>query len=568
MQQGLMLFGVGLVLLFCLVEGRGTSFTPTLDNKVNDKNEPHTSQWRERIVSLLHNTTNQGKEKEKGEKNTPYIFPSWIDGPNCPNYQWDTVSAEVVSNNFEVKSALKTITLNAEALIEELSLLNLTLGMSLFVVYNDTVIYENGFGVKDEISKIPPDFDTIYDIGSVTKIFTSALFMKAQAEGRLNLDDDITEFFNDENPPAYKVRNPYKSTTDAQQGKAGVPLHSLAGQVSGTAREAPCGIYCPKAFTEAINFDYLNAYYSTQYPPFSRSQYSNLGFTLLGRATERAIGEKYEDAVVSDILYPLNMTSSGFEFTDEVKNRMATGYTTTSTGPPYLQEVSAYNTQPQHFSAPAGGMYSSPRDLSTFLSYLFHPTPKDGVLGGLNSLWEALAPGENENDGLSGYGLMGWEMFYDLGRNVRTKGGLVDGFATSIAFDPILKLGVGALINFPDGGDMDGQTTSMMTSLIPSVTKAVQSNQKTKPLSPNYKSYEGNYYGVVNMFEGEHFSQGYLDGSIAFFASPVVFWWDPELDYVLNNVTFNAYRFMPTTYVLGQASCIAISEIGAVSVLW
>ena len=34
---------------------------------------------------------------------------------------------------------------------------------------------------------------------------------------------------------------------------------------------------------------------------------------------------------------------------------------------------------------------------------------------------------------------------------MKTKGGLVDGFATSIAFDPILKLGVGALINFPDG---------------------------------------------------------------------------------------------------------------------
>ena len=112
--------------------------------------------------------------------------------------------------------------------------------------------------------------------------------------------------------------------------------------------------------------------------PPSLALYSNLGFTLLGRSTERALGEKYEDAVVSEILTPLNMTSrslffsfslsfspplitefisSGFEFTEKVQQRMATGYTTTSTGPLYTQEVSAYNTQQLYFSAPAGGMF-------------------------------------------------------------------------------------------------------------------------------------------------------------------------------------------------------------------
>ena len=189
--------------------------------------------------------------------------------------------------------------------MEELSLLNLTLGMSLFVVYNDTVIYDNSFGVKDATTGIAPDFDTIYDIGSVTKIFTSSLFFvrtllffrlpthlltcslahlltyspihsplshsqKAQAEGKLSLDDDITNFFNSKNLPAWEVRNPYKSTLEAEEGKGGVPLHALAGQVwlrggfwlggwlrvmadvfffflkvSGMPREAPCGSLLP-----------------------------------------------------------------------------------------------------------------------------------------------------------------------------------------------------------------------------------------------------------------------------------------------------------------------------------
>ncbi len=59
--------------------------------------------------------------------------------------------------------------------------------------------------------------------------------------------------------------------------------------------------------------------------------------------------------------------------------------------------------------------------------------------------------GKNEADGMSSYGLAGWESAYDLGHWILTKGGLMDGFASSIAIDPYLKIGVGAFINFPNG---------------------------------------------------------------------------------------------------------------------
>ena len=79
---------------------------------------------------------------------------------------------------------------------------------------------------------------------------------------------------------------------------------------------------------------------------------------------------------------------------------------------------------------------------------------------------------------------------------------------------------------------MDGMTASMMGGLIPAVTSAVQSLQPIKPFSPNYQDYLGSYYNVVTMNKGSHFSEGYLDGTVYGLASPVVFWWDQELDYV------------------------------------
>ena len=68
-----------------------------------------------------------------------------------------------------------------------------------------------------------------------------------------------------------------------------------------------------------------------------------------------------------------------------------------------------------------------------------------------NIATDTFQKGRYEPDGVSAYGLAGWETVYDEGHWIMTKGGLMDGFASSIAIDPYLKIGVGAFINFPNG---------------------------------------------------------------------------------------------------------------------
>ncbi len=58
-----------------------------------------------------------------------------------------------------------------------MKLFGFNVGLSLVAVYDQEILYSEGFGVKDVNTKQAPDIDTIFDIGSITKIFTSALFM-------------------------------------------------------------------------------------------------------------------------------------------------------------------------------------------------------------------------------------------------------------------------------------------------------------------------------------------------------------------------------------------------------
>ena len=58
-----------------------------------------------------------------------------------------------------------------------MKILGYNVGLSLVAVYDQEILYSEGFGVKDVTTGETPDIDTIFDIGSITKIFTSALFM-------------------------------------------------------------------------------------------------------------------------------------------------------------------------------------------------------------------------------------------------------------------------------------------------------------------------------------------------------------------------------------------------------
>ena len=134
-------------------------------------------------------------------------------------------------------------------------------------------------------------------------------------KGVLDVTDPLTKYFEDFDPV-----NPY----DTEKGASAVTLESLASQTSGLMRETPCGFVgeCTEELALSLGniIPLLNC-------PLSRPHYSNFGFNLLGHACAKAAGadDNYEQWIVDNILTPFNMSSSGFDYPEEVKEKMAVG---------------------------------------------------------------------------------------------------------------------------------------------------------------------------------------------------------------------------------------------------
>eukprot|EP00211_Chloroparvula_japonica_P002081 CAMPEP_0119152158 /NCGR_PEP_ID=MMETSP1310-20130426/47326_1 /TAXON_ID=464262 /ORGANISM="Genus nov. species nov., Strain RCC2339" /LENGTH=486 /DNA_ID=CAMNT_0007144495 /DNA_START=280 /DNA_END=1737 /DNA_ORIENTATION=- len=482
-----------------------------------------------------------------------------------------------------MKLALNEVELTGKVVMQLYEASNLSLALSLFVVYDSEIILFQGNGEVEVGGGVPPDLDTVYNVGSVTKVFTGNLLAAAQRRGAVSNGDDLTKFFNEDAPPAWRVRNPYKPP---ESPLGGVTLEMLSSHTSGLPREAPCGVYCSPSFTTDLVFQYLNKFYNVMNQPFAHGHYSNLGFSLLGHAVARGLGVPYEDALVDLVLLPLNMTRSGFNYTTAILANMATGYTINPTdSAPYEQQESVYNTVSLGFSAPAGGMFSTPRNLAAYMTSLFrsdlsaisHETT--GQRGPAESghdyaLYnEGIAAQLNFPDGLTGYSDGGWEPAFEYDSYVFTKGGLVDGFASSIAVEPVTKLGVGALVNFPDGGGMSGLTAQMMQTLLPAVQGILRRNQdEVAPLLPdNYETFVGTYGGILEVRDGEpDVPPGFLAGDITFYQTPLLLWWDPSQDYELGDKSYTAFRYRPRAdrAAPGEKSCAAISGLGMEAVLY
>jgi len=295
-------------------------------------------------------------------------------------------------------------------------------------------------------------------------------------QGVIQLDDPISRFYNAQNPPDFSVFDIYNNSV------ANLSFHMLATHTSGLPRESPCGFY--GQCSEDQVFSILNQY-QLFWPPYTHAHYSNLGTALLGRAAARVVGISYENYVLTEILAPLGMNSSGFNFTPEIIKKMATGYTVVNG----KQTASTVNTQQIGWSAPAGGMYTSTNDIIQFLKFLSNTGYP--ILNS-NSFQEYILPGYNLNDGVSAFGLGTFEDYFFNSFWTITKGGLVDGFGCNLAYVPQLKLGIAAFVNLGTGS-IENLVSAAMQVLVPALVNVLTTTQPPPAWPANYQSLLGSY---------------------------------------------------------------------------
>ena len=223
-------------------------------------------------------------------------------------------------------------------------------GLSAAVVLGTEPIWTGSVGRRDHGAGGAIDADTVFRIGSLTKLFTGLAVLKLRDAGQLSLDDPVAQHL----PEIAQVRYP---TADSPR----ITIRHLVTHTSGLPRLGKLDYFSrQEAVTEAELLAGLKDL-PLEAPPGEAQAYSNLGMSLAGVLIARVSGKPYRDYVTDELLTPLGMTSSVWDQQAVPEGRLATGY---------RREGDTYRAI-RHWTMGAseacGGMYSSAADLARFL---------------------------------------------------------------------------------------------------------------------------------------------------------------------------------------------------------
>ncbi len=170
--------------------------------------------------------------------------------------------------------------------------------LSITLVDDQQIVWAKGFGFADPKRKVPATAETVYRVGSVSKLFTDIAVMQLVEQGRLDLDAPITRYL-----PNFRPRNPF--------GKA-ITLRQLMSHRSGLVREPPVGNYFET--TEPSLARTIASLNKTElvYAPESRTKYSNAAIAAVGYVLERTQKQPFAKYLKRAVLDPLGLERSSF----------------------------------------------------------------------------------------------------------------------------------------------------------------------------------------------------------------------------------------------------------------
>ncbi len=295
---------------------------------------------------------------------------------------------------------------------------------SVALVDDQKIIWAQGFGYADPSKKIFATAETVYRIGSVSKLFTDIGVMQLVERGQLDLDAPIQKYLPDFHP-----HNPFGTS---------ITLRQLMSHRSGLLREPPVGNYFePTELSLTAMVQSLNDT-TLVYAPETHTKYSNASVAVVGYLLEKQSGQPFARYLRQAVLDPMGLRNSAFQPQPELIQKLAKAY---------MWSYDGLSFQAPTFElgmAPAGCMYSTVLDLAQFESVLFNQGrgPNGQILKPetLERMWTPqFSPG-----GASGYGI-GFHISQINGHREIGHGGAIYGFATQLAALPDEKLGVVAV---------------------------------------------------------------------------------------------------------------------------
>jgi D-alanyl-D-alanine carboxypeptidase len=327
-------------------------------------------------------------------------------------------------------------------------------GLSVVVVRDGEVAYNNAFGFSDGPRKVKATPDTVYHWWSMTKIPTAIAILQLQEQGKLDLDDVVTKHLPwfDVNYPSSD--SPPISIRHLLQHSAGLPdpIPAMIGWVH----------YSNKTYdqTEVLK-KYMPEFNTLEFEPGTQAVYSNLNYMVLGAVIEAVSGQTYESYITEHILQPLGMLQTGFVYSRSMAEHGAAGtlplvhlYTpllpTLLDPGALIRERAGKLLWLNRFSieaTPSTGLIGSAPDVATFMMMYLN----EGTLQGESVLSPESVSLLTDTAPIDGRGL-GWAVGESNGERYLEHMGGGAGFATTMRIYPEAGVGIAILAN---GTDLD-----------------------------------------------------------------------------------------------------------------
>lgn len=328
--------------------------------------------------------------------------------------------------------------------------------------------------------------DTIFEIGSATKVFTSLLLAEMVERGEVALEDPVAKYL----PATVKM--------PSRNGRS-ITLIDLATHSSGLPRlpgnmnpKDPSNPYAD--YSVAQLYQFLSTYQLTR-DIGSQYEYSNLGGGLLGHVLALRASTGYEALVESRISKPLGLNSTRITLTPELKARLAVGHDAA---------MDAVENWDLPTLAGAGALRSSTNDLLTFLAANlgYVKTPLAPAM--------ALMLKTRRPTGTPGLEVaLGWHIFSTSGKEIIWHNGGTGGYRSFIGFDPKARVGGVVLSNAATQLGVDDIGRHLLDPSVSLAPPPKQHKQVTVD-SKLFDGYLGKYqlaptFVIAVTREGDHF---------------------------------------------------------------
>ena len=234
---------------------------------------------------------------------------------------------------------------------------NNNVGLALVAVNNGEVVLNETYGYKNLDTKEPIAKDDIFRIASISKSFCATAIMQLVEQGKLSLDQDVSELVG------FEVRNP--NFPDK--------VITVKMLLSHTASMSDAnGYFSLNAINPDSSATWKQAWNS--YAPETGYEYCNLGYNTLGTIVERVSGERYDQYIVNHILNPIGVYG-GYEVLSLDSTKFVNIYTWNEETGEYIHKPAAYAKRAEEIAnyvfgqstpifSPTGGLKISAQDLA------------------------------------------------------------------------------------------------------------------------------------------------------------------------------------------------------------